>query len=68
MDDCYLVTLIFENHDNYKDNDRGKLEELEKYLSSPEKLSQLLDNKKYLKYKPIANTKNKKLSFKPIFK
>ena len=22
MDDCYLATLIFENHDSYKDNDK----------------------------------------------
>ena len=62
MDDCYLATLIFENHDSYKDNDKGKLKELENHLNNPKQLSDLF-GKKYLNYKPLAKTDNDILSY-----
>jgi hypothetical protein len=64
MDDCYLATLIFENHDSYKDNDKGKLKELENHLNNPKPLSDLF-GKKYLNYKPLAKTGNDILSYQP---
>ena len=57
MSDCDLSLILFKNHEKYKFNDKGLLEELENYINE-DKISKILGTK-YINFSPIATTQNK---------
>ena len=63
MSDCDLSLILFKNHEKYKFNDKGLLEELEDYINE-DNISKILGTK-YINYSPIATTQTKVLSYKP---
>ena len=54
MDDCYLSFIIFENHENEKENDKGKLEYLENKINND--LGQFKFFKEFSHFKSLAQT------------
>ena len=63
MSDCDLSFILFKNHEKYKFNDKGLLEELEDYINE-DNISKILGTK-YINYSPIATTQTKVLSYTP---
>lgn len=63
MSDCELSFIFFNNHEKYKINDKGILEEFEDHINQ-HNISNIL-NDKYSNFYPIATTKSRVLSYVP---
>lgn len=65
MSDCLLSLILFENHENYEDNDKGILEEIEHYINN-NGISKYF-GEDYSDYESFAHTNPKGLKFIPKF-
>ena len=67
MDDCYLSFIIFKNHENEKENDKGKLEYLENKINCDLEKFEIF--KDFSQFKSLAKTNRTDIEdYNPKFK
>lgn len=66
MSDCLLSLVVFNNHENYKIDDKGILEKLEHHISESG-ISEYF-GEEFKDYESFAHTRPQSLDFVPVFK